>query len=165
MSWSRRRTLRAGLFGLAALPLLGGCSFSPVYATGSRASDLNGKITVVAPEGASPFILGRFLEDSLGPPTDPQYVLSFTLELDTESIAITATQDINRYNITAVADWKLTRTADGTVPYSGSVDSFTSFSATGTPVATRAAERDALDRLMQILSDKILAELLTGAEA
>ena len=165
MSWSRRRLLGAALAGVPALPLLGGCSFTPVYATGSRADDLKGRIRVVAPEGASPFILGRFLEDSLGPPSDPGYVLSFTLDLDTESISITATQDINRYNITAIANWQLTETATGDVVYSGVVDSFTSFSATGTPVATSAAQRDALDRLMRILADKILAELLTGASA
>jgi LPS-assembly lipoprotein len=44
---------------------------------------------------------------------------------------------------------------------SGSVDNFTGYSATGTTVATLAAERDAQERLMTILADQIVTRLLT----
>ena len=42
----------------------------------------------------------------------------------------------------------------------GSVDSFTAFSATGTPVATQAAERDAEVRLITILADQLVTRLV-----
>ena len=48
---------------------------------------------------------------------------------------------------------------------SGNVDSFTGYSATGTTVATRAAERDAYERLMTILADQIVTRLEAGAGA
>jgi LPS-assembly lipoprotein len=155
----------AGLAGFSGLGLLAGCEFTPVYATGTRASDLNRRIAVAAPQGDAPFVLSRMLENRLGPADVPDYILSFDLDIDIERIAITATQDTNRFNIVAIADWELTETANGAVLQDGVVDSFTSYAATGTPVAVRSAETDALNRLMQILADKILAELLTGAQA
>jgi LPS-assembly lipoprotein len=45
---------------------------------------------------------------------------------------------------------------------SGSVDNFTSYSATGTTVATLAAERDAQERLMIQLADQIFVRLASA---
>ena len=42
---------------------------------------------------------------------------------------------------------------------SGTVQSFTSYSATGSTIATLAAQRDARARLMQILADQIAQRL------
>jgi LPS-assembly lipoprotein len=40
------------------------------------------------------------------------------------------------------------------------VESFTAFSAAGSPVATQAAERDAEQRLMTILADQLVTRLI-----
>jgi LPS-assembly lipoprotein len=49
--------------------------------------------------------------------------------------------------------------ATGSVLRSDTVDSFVSYSATGTTVATLAAQRDAQTRLMTILADLIVQQL------
>ncbi|MBL3565900.1 hypothetical protein JMM59_12930, partial [Rhodovulum sulfidophilum] len=53
----------------------------------------------------------------------------------------------------------------GSVVQSGEVDSFTAYSATGSTVATRTAERDAYRRLMVILADEMVTRLLAGSGA
>ena len=45
---------------------------------------------------------------------------------------------------------------------SGTVNNFTAYSATGSTVATLAAERDALERLMVILGDQITTRLFAA---
>ncbi|HCQ58330.1 MAG TPA: hypothetical protein DIU10_10575, partial [Sulfitobacter sp.] len=47
----------------------------------------------------------------------------------------------------------------GQIVTSGKVESFTGYSATGTTVATRAAELDAQERLMVILADLVVSRL------
>ena len=48
---------------------------------------------------------------------------------------------------------------------SGTVDSFTGYSATGSTVATRAARADAEERLTTILADQIVTRLIAAAPA
>jgi LPS-assembly lipoprotein len=58
--------------------------------------------------------------------------------------------------------WSL---SDGAGPQlAGSEQSFTSYSATSTTVATIVAQRNARDRLMIVLADRIVADILAGAE-
>ena len=71
--------------------------------------------------------------------------------------------DIERYNLVGTADYVLLDKASGAIVASGQVQNFTGYSATGTTVATLAAQRDAADRLMIILADKIVSELLVKA--
>ena len=56
-------------------------------------------------------------------------------------------------------DFTLTETATGVIVTSGKVNNFVGYSATGTTVATLAAEEDAQERLMNILADQIVRRL------
>ena len=56
--------------------------------------------------------------------------------------------------------WALADLATGARLTGGRVDNFTSYSATGSTVASLAAEEDASLRLMRILADQIVARLL-----
>ena len=47
----------------------------------------------------------------------------------------------------------------GQIESSGTVENFTGYSATGTTVATLAAEHDAQTRLMTMLADQIVTQL------
>lgn len=161
--WSSEPTRRTVLAGLG-LGLLSACQFRPVYGPGGTGALVSGRVVVDPPEGSEAFTLAQELERRLGPPTDPRYTLGFGLALNTERIVITSSQDTNRYNLVGRANWHLTDRASGERVASGQVDGFTAYSATGTTVATQAAELNAADRLMLILSDKIMADLLTNPQ-
>jgi len=60
-----------------------------------------------------------------------------------------------------VAGYALSDTT-GTVLTSGTVNSFTGYSATGNTTVSLASERDARERLMIILGDQITARLLAA---
>ena len=157
MSWSERRLFLGGLAALA------GCGFAPVYGPGGTGRALDRSVLVTAPGGSNAFTLGQELEDRFGPPNAPRYELTFELDTRSERVAITQAQDTNRYNIVGVSRYALTATDTGEIRVSGEVSSFAGYSAAGTTVATKAAERDAYDRLMVILADKITADLLTAS--
>ena len=68
---------------------------------------------------------------------------------------------ITRYNVQGAALWQI-REGDAVLT-SGEERSFTSYSATSTTVATIFARRDARERLMKILADRVVADVLRTA--
>ncbi|MGB8814952.1 MAG: LPS assembly lipoprotein LptE, partial [Paracoccaceae bacterium] len=74
-------------------------------------------------------------------------------------VAITPENAVLRYNLTGSVDWVLADTAGKRIT-GGRVESFTSYSATGSTVAGLAAEEDAAFRLMRILADQIVTRLI-----
>lgn len=164
MLWSERNTLafgrRAAIFALLAVGATA-CGFTPVYGPDGGGRALINSVLVEQPKGSDEFTLAQELENRFGPSTTPTYSLTFKLETESDSISITQTQETNRYNTIGSAEYTLTNRASGAVVQSGEVDGFTSYSSTGTTVATAAAEQDSYDRLMVVLADKIVNELVT----
>lgn len=148
------------LIGLAALA---GCGFEPVYGPNGAARGLSGRVGIDPPRDSEGFALVRQLEDRLGHATDPIYRLSAQITIDEVGRGITADQIITRFNVRGTVDYTLTEIGTGSVATRGTVANFTGYSTTGTPVATQSARRDARDRLMAILADQIVAELLATA--
>ena len=122
---------------------------------------MSGSVAIAPAEDELQFILVRELENRFGPSQAPRYLLSTKLSTRSERVSITANQDTNRFNLVGRTTWVLTESATGDEIASGRADAFSSYSATGTTVATDAAERDAYRRLMVILSDKIMLDLTT----
>ena len=159
-----------------AMVLLGlsACGFSPIYAPGGTGDALYGKVLVQSPEDVradsdvDAYHLVRNLEERLGRGESNGvgggYRLDLTLNTRSEGQAITADNATTRYSIVGTAGYVLTRQADGRIVASGTEDAFTGYSATGSTVETLAGERDAHQRLMQILADQITARLLTTAD-
>ena len=152
--WSCSR--RSVLAGLA----LAGCGFQPVHGPGGSAEELHGQVAVDPPRDAGGFAFVRHMEFRLGLTDAPVYRLSAQLDVNEEFLGLTSDQVISRYQLVGRARFTLTEIATGTVMTKGAVDTFTSYSATGTPVATQSAQRDARDRLMVALADQIVARLL-----
>lgn len=140
------------------LTTLAGCGFTPVYAPGSSASMLRGQVQITAPETVEGYRLLQALRDRLGDSTSPAYALQVTLEIGEVAAATTAQGSTTRYTLPGRATYALA-TLDGTSLAQGTVDSFTSYSATGTTVATSAAQTDARARLATILADQIVTRL------
>ncbi len=153
-SCSRRHMLLAPL-ALAA------CGFEPVYGPGGAGTQLQNRVLVTSPETRDTFLMVQRIEERLGRPTAPAYTLSLSLQLRAEGLGIDAAGNTTRFNWIGVAGYVLSDRTDGTQLASGSVNSFTGFSATGNTAVTQAAQRDARERLMVILADQITARLLT----
>jgi LPS-assembly lipoprotein len=148
-----RRTVLAGL-------VLTGCGFTPVYGPQGSAEGLHGAIAVDPPRDAEGFVYVRQLEGRLGVADAPRYRLTSELALREQELGITSDQVITRYQLIGAAEFSLIDMATNKVAVAGSVNTFTSYSATGTPVATRAAQTDAQDRLMIALADLVVARIL-----
>ncbi|MCG7494077.1 LPS assembly lipoprotein LptE [Thalassobius sp. Cn5-15] len=136
-----------------------GCGFTPVYAPDGAASDLEGQIAFADPSSRDEQLLVRHLEQRLGYTTAGRYRLSYDLTVDQRRIAVTETNTTARFNLIGEVRYRVTDASSETVLISGSATQFTGFSATGTTVATRAANEDARARLMVILGDQIVAHL------
>lgn len=153
--WSRRQSL----LGLMAL---GGCGFAPLYGEGSAANALTGTIAYQTPSTVAGFRLRARLEERLGRTTAQQYTLAVTLTIERDSVAISEEGDITRFTLPGTANYAL-RDSNGRAVAQGTVNSFTSYSATGTTVATEAAAEDAEARLAVILADLITTRLIAAA--
>lgn len=155
-SFSRRSILLVGLTALA------GCGFSPAYAPDGAASRLQGRVQIDAPDDRAGYVLTRELEDRLGRSDTARFGLSHSIDVTESPIAISTDNVITRYNILGEVTFALRDLESGAVVTSGKVENFTAYSTSGTTVATRAAERDARDRLMSMLSDQIVTRLVAA---
>jgi len=142
---------------------LAACGFAPAYAPGGPAAGLQGSIRAADPGDKNAFDLVERLEERLGRPDAPRYSLAYTIRTDEVGIGITTSNAITRYTLTGRIDWTLSD-ATGARLAGGRVESFTSYSATGSTVAGLAAEEDAARRLMRLLADQIVTRLI-GASA
>lgn len=158
MSSFNRRTL---LLGLTALT---GCGFQPVYAPGGPADGLRGRIDIAAPADEEGYALVERLEERLGLPQGADLSLTADIFVDEEAVGFLPDGTISRYNVSGRVDWRLTRLTDDAAVLSGSERSFTSYAATSTTVATISARRDARRRLMVILADQILQDIVLRAD-
>lgn len=153
MLWSRRTFLLTGLGALAA------CGFTPVYGPQGVGTKLFGKVRTVDPKTIDDFAFNRRITERLGPPTEPLFELAYTQRIAVVPQAITSDQITTRYALNGSLDFRLTEIATGKVVASGQVNNFTSYSTTGTTIATTTAEQDAHDRLAYMLADQVITRL------
>lgn len=146
---------------LLVLPLaLAACGFTPAYGPGGTGTKLNGQVLVQEPSTQAGYLLTRHMETRLGRSGgSARYALDLTIDLNEDDLAINSSGDITRYNVIGKVEFALRDSITGTIITSGTAQNFTAYSATGTTVATLAAEQDALERLMVILGDQITARL------
>lgn len=135
------------------------CGFVPAFGPGGVAGGLRNTVQIVAPDTVAGFALRIAIEDKLGQATTPLYTLDLTLQETTEAAAITVAGDTTRFDVRGSVDWTLGSDAGGQIG-SGTVRSFTSYSATGSTVATQAAAADARTRLSQTLASLVVDELI-----
>lgn len=152
-----RKITRRSLI-LSALALAS-CGFTPVYQKGQGPSHLQNRVQFADPSDRNGFDFVGQMETRLGRAEAAGFTLEYEIETQSNALAITSSQEINRYNLTGSVSYTLKDMDDQTVT-AGQVESFTSYSAAGTTVATLTGERDASTRLMTILADKVVTRLL-----
>ena len=151
-----RRALLAGLLALSA------CGLHPVYGPGGAAKKLFGQVSPVDPDTPDEFLFNRRIAERLGP-AGGAYELDYTLRIAVVAQGITPDEITTRYSLNGSADYKLTEAATGETVTEGQVSTFTSYSTTGTTVATLTAEYDARQRLARMLADQVVTRLLAAA--
>jgi LPS-assembly lipoprotein len=154
--WScDRRTLVLGALALGA------CGFQPVYGPGGAGNRLLGQIALDAPDTVDGYVFTRRFEERMGRGTGP-YRLALRLETDRQDLGTTSVGNITRYRLIGRVFYSLTG-SDGQVQAEGRTNAFTGYSTTGSTVATLAAERDAGQRLMTLLADQVIDQLILDA--
>ena len=153
--WSFNRRL----FLLSAVALAG-CGFTPVYGPNGVGNNLLGKIAFDTPATPDTYSLVRYLEERLGRTDAATYGLGYSLSVREKGLAVTASQVIARQNVLGEMSFALRDLSDSSVITSGKVSGMTGYSTTGSTVSTRAAQSDAHERLMVILADRMINQLL-----
>ena len=154
-SYNRRSFLSLA----AASPLLAACGFEPVYGTNGHASGLLDQVVVDAPTDSNTYLMVRELEDRLGRASTGTYGLLVAGDVTERSAGKTITGITSRYDVIGDATYALRDLTSGQVVTSGKASNYTGYSATGTTVATLAAQTDSYERLMVMLTDQIMTQL------
>ncbi len=150
------------LLGLALLPALAACGFTPAFAPGGPAAGLKGAILIDAPNEHDAYQLVKHLERRLGQPAAPRFGLGYVIKTSTEGVGITPSQETTRYQLVGEVTYTLSNLATAQIIETGTVKNFTAYAATGSTVSTLAATRDTRDRLMVILGDQIVDRLIVS---
>jgi LPS-assembly lipoprotein len=161
MSSSDRRAILALL---AALPLAA-CGFAPAYGPNGPAKGLVGRVRVDDPQDKYAFDLVERLEERLGRTRQPALLLSYEIVTRQQGQAITPDNAITRYQVFGTVTYTLKDAATNAELAAGTVQGFTAYSAIGTRVESDASEVDSKLRLMRILADRIVTQLLATSAA
>lgn len=148
---------RSALFG--ALAFGAACGFTPVFGPGGAGALLSGAVEVETPQSVAGFRLGTALIERFGPTKTAAYVLTVTLSESRKAAAQTIAGQNTRFDLTGTAKWVL-KSTDGEIVGSGTAQTFASYSASGSTLATQTAERDARTRLSIALADIIASDVV-----
>lgn len=162
MSLFNRRTFL--ISAIASLGAVAGCGFTPVYAPGGTADALRGHVDVDAPSDRESYALANRLTIAFGPLVSPLYRLSYTISTEEQAIGLTRDQEITRYHVVGKVNYTLSNLESGQPLLTRSLSNFTAYSATGSTVDAITAPRDAYARLMVILADQMVSEIITRVD-
>jgi LPS-assembly lipoprotein len=160
---------------LSILPFLAlaACGFTPVYGTTGSKNILLNSVLVQEPTNRNNYLLTKQIEKRLGQATDPRFNLGVTITTSETPVSVDSTGNINRYNVLGILEYTLRDTQTGQITASGRLNSFTGYSASSATdrnrvqvatVSTQAAKEDAQKRLMIILADLLIGDLIATSD-
>ncbi|MEM9395318.1 MAG: hypothetical protein AAGA38_15765 [Pseudomonadota bacterium] len=142
------------------------CGFSPVYQEGGAASELKGTIQYAEPTSPGQFEIARYVEERLGPAAAPQFELRIFPAIRSEALGVAIGENINREDLIGTATYSLVELGTGEVLLQGNVNTFVSYSTSSANTATtRAAQRNAVSRLLKGLTDLVIIEVLASSDS
>lgn len=157
---SDRRTVILGALAL------GGCGFAPVYGPQGAATGLQGSVALAEPKSENSYYFNRRFEERLGRAgAGAAYSLTLDLQTDEQDMGSTSAGTTTRYRLIGRAFYTLKDSASDAKLLEGRTNAFTGYSTTGSTVATRAARTDAERRLMVLLADQVIDDLLLSGVA
>jgi LPS-assembly lipoprotein len=151
--------LRAAFAILAALSL-GGCGFTPLYATPQVGAGLQA-IQVKVPHGRTAFLLGESLDDAFARDRSlpPVYRLDITLIEKRFARGLRQDNTADRYESHVIVNYSLVEIDNGKVLKTGSEPVEVSYAASGLPYAGIAAEQDSEQRAADEAAQRIRIDL------
>jgi LPS-assembly lipoprotein len=153
---------RAALAGLGVL-LLGGC-FRPMLAESSAASGLRHRVALPPVAGRFEHYLVESLEDRLGKPQDPEFVLNVTSTLTERGIAVTRDAAVTRITLVVRAQWSLWRPGESSPLITDTAYSESGYNATSSLFGTRAARLEIERRLARDIGERIARGIMARAD-
>lgn len=159
MSWSDRRGFLVGLGILA----LGGC-FRPMLAENDAARALRHRIALPEVDGRFDHYLVESLEDRLGAPQDPEFVLSAVSEVNQQGIAVTQDDAVTRITVQVETAWSLRRAGQTEPLIADSAFSQSGYNATTSLFATRQTRLEIERRLARDIGERIARSILARAD-
>ena len=149
------------LFALLLGVFVAACSFEPAWmAQDQKAKILWQKIDIKKPKTSNEFHLNRHLAARLGNAKDSKLFLKYELFTETKRTALSFDGKAYRIRIHGEVIFSLIHSSTNVVLVSSSVRDSLGYSDAILAVTDQASERDAYARLMVLLGDKIVDELL-----
>ena len=144
----------------AALAVMA-CGFTPALQSGSPGRELHGNFDVSVHGEREGHILETLLERRLQASESANLLLEAEIETETRRAAVAGAGGIDRMALDAVARYKIVDRSTMKVIQESSVEASVSYSRSDDAAAqSLASRRDAEDRAMQALADRIVAKLL-----
>ena len=139
---------------------LGGCGFTPLYATPGLSSGLSA-IQVDAPNGRVAYLVRESLDDDLARDKGaaPAWRLNFTVDQTRDPRGLTVNDYAQRYQVGITIDYTLTDLSTGQVAHTGHVVSQVSYDAANDPYAGIAARQDSQQRAASDAARRIEIDL------
>lgn len=156
-SCSRRTALLALASATAA------CGFTPLYAPGSPAASLRGRIALAPLEDRFGFLMREQLETRLGAAENAEFLLTIATRLSEDEAAIRAESGISRINLSGRSVFTLTPLNAADPVLADEVRAFTAYNTTASPFAADVAKQEAERRVAIALADQIVLRITATA--
>ena len=149
------------IFSILLSVFIVGCSFEPAWIAGNnKAKIFWQKIDLKEPKTINEFHLNRYLVSRVGGAEDAEFFLKYELFTKTKRTALSFDGKAYRIRIHGEVIFSLIHSSKNVVLVSSSVKDSLGYSDAILAVTDQASERDAYARLMVLLGDKIVDELL-----
>ena len=149
------------IFPILLSIFIAGCSFEPAWIAGNnKAKIFWQKIDLKEPKTSNEFHLNRYLVSRVGGAEDAEFLLKYELFTNTRRTALSFDGKAYRIRIHGEVTFSLIHSSKNVVLVSSSVKDSLGYSDAILAVTDQASERDAYARLMVLLGDKIVDELL-----
>ncbi len=156
---------RKFLITLGVLPLAA-CGFTPVYKEGAAARGLMGQIRFNLIESREGFLMLERLENRLGAPSaNSRYAAEIVLEIEEVVLTLTAATSLERITVNGTATLKVKDIATGEEVFSDKLRETTGYSSSSETAVSVSVKRDAHERLVLSLADKIVSRLSSTANS
>ncbi len=149
--------------GLFALLLLSACGFEPAYVSTNAGKSIRNNFDLMAPTDRGTYQFYHDLKGQISDNPQGKYALSYSISKNTTNAAIDADGRSHRSLLKGALDYKITSKTTGDTVTKNRIVGFTSYSALASSVASNASGRDATKRLMKILSDNLVDDLMLAA--
>lgn len=158
---ARAMALALGLLAASGGVLtLGGCGFTPLYATPGVSTGLSG-VEIQAPQGRVAYLIREDLDDALAhdKARPPAWRLSFTVTETRDPRGLRRDDVAERYALGMTVRYALTSVTTGAVAKTGEVVTQVSYDAADAPYAGIAARQDSQERAASDAARRIAIEL------